>query len=122
VKRQVRISPRPLAQNAAFHAVVLPLSAGFKQLRDRLLYDDAVPLIFETREDADRFVGRAFDPSFKHEIVEVEIKFPTVTQLDGAALNECVNWETNRQGDCGGRMHRRLGVTICESCLAKLAR
>lgn len=122
MKRQVRISPRPLAQNAVFHAVVLPLSAGFKQIRDRLLYDDAVPLIFETREDADRFVGRAFDPAFKHEIVEVEITLPRVTQLDGAALNECVNWDTNRQGDCGGRMHRRLGVIICESCLAKLAR
>lgn len=41
-----------------YHALLLPLSAGFNLLDDRLLYDDGVALVFESRDDAQRYVDR----------------------------------------------------------------
>lgn len=35
------------------------------------------------------------------------------------ALSDCVNWDTNTQGDCGGRVERVNGVVICETCRNK---
>lgn len=34
----------------------------------------------------------------------------------GYSLSDCVNWETNTQGDCGGRVEEVDGVVICETC------
>lgn len=41
-----------------YHALLLPPSSGFKQLSDRMLYDDGVALVFESREDAQRYLDR----------------------------------------------------------------
>lgn len=43
-----------------YHALLLPLSAGFVQLDDRLLYDNGVALVFESREDAQRYVAGGY--------------------------------------------------------------
>jgi len=32
------------------------------------------------------------------------------------SLSDCVNWETNVRGDCGGRVWMVNGVIICENC------
>lgn len=42
------------------------------------------------------------------------------------SLSDCMNWETNEDGDCGGRVEERLsrsGLTVsikCENCYNKL--
>jgi hypothetical protein len=33
------------------------------------------------------------------------------------SLADCVNWTTNTQGDCGGRIMHKRGKVICETCL-----
>lgn len=33
------------------------------------------------------------------------------------SLSDCVNWETNTLGDCGGRVELVDGVVWCETCL-----
>lgn len=36
---------------------------------------------------------------------------------DEYSLSDCANWETNSQGDCGGRVERLSnGVVLCENC------
>ena len=35
------------------------------------------------------------------------------------ALSDCINWSTNQQGDCGGRVENVGGVIICENCRNK---
>lgn len=34
----------------------------------------------------------------------------------GYSLSECVNYETNESGDCGGRVTLVNGVVMCETC------
>lgn len=35
------------------------------------------------------------------------------------ALSDCVNYDTNSQGDCGGRVENVNGTVICETCRNK---
>lgn len=45
-------------------------------------------------------------------------KFRFETDENGTySLADCINWETNEYGDCGGRMGTRSdGVVICAEC------
>ncbi len=46
---------------------------------------------------------------------------PEVVEVTGLyALDDCVNWNNNPRGDCGGRMMTRGEVIICETCLSRL--
>lgn len=36
--------------------------------------------------------------------------------LEKHSLADCINWNNNPRGDCGGRMMRRNGKILCETC------
>jgi hypothetical protein len=39
-----------------------------------------------------------------------------VSQLGEYSLSDCVNWETNTLGNCGGRVEMVNGIILCETC------
>lgn len=44
---------------------------------------------------------------YTHEEADLAVPF---------SLSDCVNWESNSQGDCGGRVEVANGVIVCETC------
>lgn len=52
-------------------------------------------------------------------IPDSDVRVHAVSPLDRLreyALSDCANWESNVQGDCGGRVERVGDTVLCETC------
>jgi hypothetical protein len=99
-----------------WHAILLPLSAGFKQLQDRIIFDGSTALVFPAREDAERYIDRATDQSLQSvgatiEPIELSLTIPVARDPTIAARRE-VSYEGLTVGISRSRADDKLVVEI----------